>query len=220
MKTDVVVGDTGNIGKALQDSLANEYELDQMWLGERRPRISNPNAFHELPKTVHLAIYAAGVNKVQTLEETTDLDWEEVIEINLSGAFRFSRAVAQRFPKDGSGVLVFISSIMSTHPYPNRLAYSSSKGAIESLTKALAVEAEGEFSTFAIRLGHINALMSTTKTNPKLLDEVKRLSIDKTLTEPSEVANFISSLLPFAGLINGTTIEADRGYTLNRWPLR
>lgn len=219
MKTAVVVGATGNIGRALQDSLANEYELDQMWLGEKRPRISSPDAFHGLPKTVHLAIYAAGVNKVQTLEETTDRDWEEVIEVNLSGAFRFARAVAQRFPKNGSGVLVFISSIMSTHPYPNRLAYSSSKGAIESLTKALAVEAEGEFSTFAVRLGHINALMSTTKTNPRLLDEVKRLSIDKRLSEPSEVAKFISSLLPFAGLINGTTIEADRGYTLNRWPL-
>ena len=219
MKTAVVVGATGNIGRALQDSLANEYELDQMWLGEKRPRISSPDAFHELPKTVHLAIYAAGVNKVQTLEETTDRDWEEVIDVNLSGAFRFARAVAQRFPKNGSGVLVFISSIMSTHPYPNRLAYSSSKGAIESLTKALAVEAEGEFSTFAVRLGHINALMSTTKTNPRLLDEVKKLSIDKTLSEPSEVAKFISSILPFAGLINGTTIEADRGYTLNRWPL-
>lgn len=219
MKKAVVVGATGNIGRALQDSLADEYELDQMWLGEKRPRISSPDAFHELPKTVHLAIYAAGVNKVQTLEETTDRDWDEIIDVNLSGAFRFARAVAQRFPKNGSGVLVFISSIMSTHPYPNRLAYSSSKGAIESLTKALAVEAEGEFSTFALRLGHINALMSTTKTNPRLLDEVKRLSIDKTLSEPLEVAKFISSLLPFAGLINGTTIEADRGYTLNRWPL-
>lgn len=219
MKTAVLVGATGNIGKALQDSLAHEFELDQTWLGQKRPRISNPDAFNELPKTVHLAIYAAGINKVQTLKETTDRDWEEVIDVNLSGAFRFARAVAQKFPKDGSGVLVFISSIMSTHPYPNRLAYSSSKGAIESLTKALAVEADGKFSTFAIRLGHINALMSTTKTNPKLLDEVKRLSIDKSLSEPSEVADFITSLLPFAGLINGTTIEADRGYTSNRWPL-
>lgn len=219
MKTAVLVGATGNIGKALQNSLANEFALDQTWLGEKRPRISNPDAFHELPKTIHLAIYAAGVNKIQTLEETTDRDWDEVIDINLSGAFRFARAAAQRFPKDGSGILVFISSIMSTHPYPNRLAYSSSKGAVESLTKALAVEAAGEFSTFAIRLGHINALMSTTKTSPKLLDEVKRLSIDQKLSEPSEVANFITSLLPFAGLINGTTIEADRGYTINRWPL-
>lgn len=219
MKTAVLVGATGNIGKALQNSLANEFALDQTWLGEKRPRISNPDAFHELPKTIHLAIYAAGVNKIQTLEETTDRDWDEVIDINFSGAFRFARAAAQRFPKDGSGILVFISSIMSTHPYPNRLAYSSSKGAVESLTKALAVEAAGEFSTFAIRLGHINALMSTTKTSPKLLDEVKRLSIDQKLSEPSEVANFITSLLPFAGLINGTTIEADRGYTINRWPL-
>ena len=49
--------------------------------------------------------------------------------------------------------------------------------------------------------------------------KLRELSIDISLSESSEVANFTTSLLPFAGLINGTTIEADRGYTINRWPL-
>jgi NAD(P)-dependent dehydrogenase (short-subunit alcohol dehydrogenase family) len=219
MKSGVVVGATGNIGKALQKSLMASYILDPLWLGDSRPRVQNENAFDLIPNQTNLGIYAAGINVVKPLEDMSNSDWDSVFEINVTAAFRFAKAMERKFPDDGSGVLVFISSIMSTHPYPNRLAYASSKGAIESLTKALAVEANGKFSTFGIRLGHIDALMSTTKTNPKLLEKVKSLSPGNELTQPREVADLIRDLIPHARLINGAIIDADRGYTINRWPL-
>ena len=219
MKSAVVVGATGNIGKALQQSLNGDYLLDPLWLGDSRPRVGDENAFNQLPLSVDVGIYAAGINVVKPLDQMSDAEWDSVFEINVSAAFRFARAIESKFPEDGSGVLVFISSIMSTHPYPNRLAYASSKGAIESFARALAVEANGKFSTFCIRLGHIDALMSTTKTNPELLKRVKILSPGNELTQPQEVANLIRDLIPHAKLINGSIIDADRGYTINRWPL-
>jgi NAD(P)-dependent dehydrogenase (short-subunit alcohol dehydrogenase family) len=166
---------------------------------------------------VDLAVFAAGINDISPLGQTSNESWDRVVDVNLSAAFRFAKSMESRLV-EGSGKLIFISSIMATHPYPNRLAYAASKGGLESLTRALAIEADGRFSTIAIRLGHVDALMASTKTNPKILEEVKELTPGKSLTSPKEVADLIAGILPSIKLLNGSIIDADRGYTLNRWP--
>ena len=107
MKSAVVVGATGNIGKALQQSLNGEYLLDPLWLGDSRPRVGDEKAFNQLPLSVDVGIYAAGINVVKPLEQMSDAEWDSVFEINVSAAFRFARAMESKFPEDGSGVLVF-----------------------------------------------------------------------------------------------------------------
>lgn len=67
-------------------------------------------------------------------------DWRAVIDVNLSGVFISSRAVARRMATRGSGAIVNITSINGIVPGPNAGAYGSSKAAIALLTQQMSIE--------------------------------------------------------------------------------
>ena len=219
MKSALVVGATGTIGSALCRRLALDgFSIAPEWISKSRPDLSSEEAFASIPDDLDVAIFAAGVNAICPVDELSILDWNHVVDINLSSAFRFAQKVIRNI-RNQNPKIVFISSIMANHPYPDRTAYAAAKGGLESLCRALAVESRGRYSTIAVRLGHIDRLMASTVASANLLPAVRELSPDKTLTSPEEVANLIVDILPHMSLINGAIIDADRGYTINRWPL-
>jgi 3-oxoacyl-[acyl-carrier protein] reductase len=219
MKKALVVGATGTIGSAIVQSLqTRDYSIQEEWNSKTRPDLSEENAFDEISSDLEVAIYAAGINVISPVEEMSISEWREVLDINLTAAFRFSKAIIKNLGGRKTKI-VFISSIMAMHPYPNRAAYSASKVALESLTRSLAVESRGRYSAMTIRLGHINKLMATTNTALELLPAVKLSTPDNNLTSPREVGELIADLIPHVPLLNGSILEADRGYSINIWPL-
>ena len=110
---------------------------------------------------------------------------------------------------------------MTTHPYPYRSAYASSKSGLEGLTRALAVEwGRYKISTHCIRLGHLSGLMKTTPSNPQLLEAVRLLTPSKKLIDPIDVAKYILWLAEDGSKsVSGSVIDFDPAYTINRWPL-
>jgi gluconate 5-dehydrogenase len=92
--------------------------------------------------TIDVLVNNAGATLMRPLLEHTLEDWRQVIDVNLTGAFLACREVAKVMVEQRSGSIVNISSIFAhgaTREYPV-VSYYASKGGVEGLTKALAVE--------------------------------------------------------------------------------
>jgi len=89
---------------------------------------------------VDLLINNAGINLRAPLEDFKDDDWEKVIGINLSGAYRVSKAVVKSMIKRKSGKIVNIGSVQSELGRPTIAPYTASKGGIKNLTKGMAID--------------------------------------------------------------------------------
>ena len=92
--------------------------------------------------TVDILVNNAGTTLLRPLLEHTLADWQQVIDVNLTGAFLASRETARVMVPRRSGSIVNISSVFAqgaTSEYPI-VSYYASKGGVEGLTKALAVE--------------------------------------------------------------------------------
>ena len=221
-KTAVIIGANGNLGTALCELLEkNHYEIDPTWRGENRPDATKWESYKNLPLKIDLAVYLAGVNLVKNVEDFSEEEWDKVLNVNLKGAFLFAKAALPSLKNAGQSSFVAISSIMATHPYPQRAAYAASKAGLEGLVKELAVEwGKYGISANAIRLGHLQGFMKTTPANPKLLDAVRKNTPLERLIDPKEVASYILWLSEGGSrAVSGTIIDFDPAYTINRWPL-
>ena len=89
---------------------------------------------------IDILINNAGIGAFGTLlHETTDQVWQEVLDINLTGVFRFTRAVIPHMLGRG-GSIVNVSSIAGLVGIAGLAAYGSSKGALLALTRCLAID--------------------------------------------------------------------------------
>jgi len=89
---------------------------------------------------VTVLVNNAGIIRDQLLMMMSESDWNDVIATNLTGTFIALRPVATLMVRRRRGVIINISSIAASRPGKGHANYAASKGGIESLTKALAVE--------------------------------------------------------------------------------
>lgn len=220
-KVAVVIGATGNLGLAIVAALKKAgYEVDKTWNNPNHPDATLASSYSNLPSRIDMAVYAAGINLVKPVQEVTEEEWDNVMGVNLRGAFLFARAAYEGL-KAAKGTFVTISSMNSLHPYPNRIAYATSKTALEGLTRELAVEwGQYGISTHSIRLGPLNKLMKTTKANPVILEATKKRLLHHELIPPEAVADYIVSLGDGKSKwVTGSVIDFDAGFTINAYPL-
>jgi 2-keto-3-deoxy-L-fuconate dehydrogenase len=88
----------------------------------------------------HLLVNNAGIAHVGNIETTSEADFDKVMTVNVKGAFLCAKAAVRHFLAKGGGVMVNMSSIAAVIGVPDRLAYSTSKGAIHAMTYSLAVD--------------------------------------------------------------------------------
>lgn len=221
-KTAVIVGATGNLGSAICEVLRTRgYDIDPIWLSADRPDATKSASYAKMPPKIHAAIYVAGINIVAPVETLTEEQWDMVMDVNLKGAFLFAKGALAGLKAASPSTFATISSIMVTHPYPNRAAYASAKAGIEGLTKVLAVEwGQYGIASHSVRLGHLEGLMKSTPPNPKLLEAVKARTPLKRLIQPKQVAEYIGWLVDGgSSAVSGSVLTFDPAYTINRWPL-
>jgi NAD(P)-dependent dehydrogenase (short-subunit alcohol dehydrogenase family) len=86
-------------------------------------------------------VHAAGtVRRGEDIRETDDDGWAEMLDVNLSAAFRLSRAAVRAMTAGGGGSLVLLGSQLARIAAPGYASYCAVKGGVESLTRALAVD--------------------------------------------------------------------------------
>jgi 2-keto-3-deoxy-L-fuconate dehydrogenase len=82
----------------------------------------------------------AGVGAVGTVEDNPDEEWRRVLDVNLLGVVRTSRAALPHLRRSASAAIVNTCSVAATAGLPNRALYSATKGALLSLTLAMAAD--------------------------------------------------------------------------------
>jgi NAD(P)-dependent dehydrogenase (short-subunit alcohol dehydrogenase family) len=85
-------------------------------------------------------VAAAGVHSVGPSADLDDAELRRVLETNLLGAFRVTRAAGRMMLEAGSGSIVEVASLSSFGAFPGRLAYTVSKAGVLAMTKTLAAE--------------------------------------------------------------------------------
>ena len=221
-KVAVVIGATGNLGRATCAALeAKGFSIDSVWRADNHPDATKAGSYASLPPRIDFAAYLAGLNVVEDTENLKEDDWDRVFAVNLKGAFLFAKAAFPALRAAGTSAFVAISTINVLHPYPKRAAYVASKAGLEGLIRELAVEWGGYgIATHALRLGHLEGLMKTTKANPALLEAVKARTPSHRLIAPEAVADYLAWVAcGGAQSISGSVIDFDPAYTINRWPL-
>ncbi|MDP2860814.1 MAG: SDR family NAD(P)-dependent oxidoreductase, partial [bacterium] len=156
----------------------------------------------------------AGIFPFKPFLELSESDWDKVIDINLKSVFLCSQAAA-KVMKEGSKI-VSISSIASLVGFENLTHYCASKGGINGLVRALALElAPKKINVNAIAPG----LIDTPGVDAGLNDEAKKQMLTmipwNRMGLPEDIANAVVFLAsPQSDYITGQVIVVDGGWTL------
>jgi len=89
---------------------------------------------------VDIIVNNAGSNQPQTLVETTDENWDRILELNLTSCMQLSRALAPQMIERKWGRIIHVSSIMALTSNPARGVYSATKAALVGMARAHALE--------------------------------------------------------------------------------
>ena len=186
------------------------------------------SAFEEIAKstdTIDILANNAGIGAVGTVEDATEDEWQSVLNINVIGIGRVSAEAMPFLRKSESAAIVNTCSIAATAGLPKRAVYSASKGAVMSLTLAMAADAVSE----KIRVNCVNPGTADTPWVQRLLSQAKNPVAEREylearqplgrLVSADEVASAILYLAsPRQGSTTGTILAVDGGMQGLRLP--
>ncbi|MCP5285280.1 MAG: SDR family oxidoreductase [Burkholderiaceae bacterium] len=170
--------------------------------------------------TVDALVNNAGIFRAAEFLDITEADWDAVLDVNLKGSFLVGQAVARQMAAAGRGAIVNMSSVNGTLTIPTIASYNASKGAINQLTRVMALSlADRGIRVNAVAPGTIatelakNAVLTSDEARTRILSRTPM----KRLGEPSEIADVVAFLLSdAASYVTGEIVTVDGGrMTLN-----
>jgi NAD(P)-dependent dehydrogenase (short-subunit alcohol dehydrogenase family) len=158
----------------------------------------------------------AGVSKASSLVDLTEEDLDTLLQVNCRGAVLVAQAAAKIMKPQGSGVIINMSSTFGKNGRPNNSIYAATKHFIEGFTKSIAVE----LAPSGVRVVAVGpTAIDTPMTHDRLIDPaiggdlLARIPMGR-FGQVSDVVGAVVFLAsPAAGLINGTTLMVDGGWT-------
>ena len=167
---------------------------------------------------IDILVNNAGIGDFgKRLHEVDDAAWTGVLDVNVTGVFRMTRAVVPQMLKQGRGAIVNISSIASLVGLPTSPAYAASKGALDALTRALAIDyAKDGIRCNAVNPGLINTPMAAPlMADPERLQPIMAQYAIRRPGTPEEVAHLVLYLASDeAAWVTGATFPIDGGMTV------
>lgn len=197
-------------------SLINELEKDYPvtcipFIGD----IGNPDFVSAVFKNVtqiDAVINNAGISHIGLLSDMSLEEWHSVINTNLNSVFYTSRLAIPYMVKKHKGKIINISSIWGNSGASMEVAYSASKGGVNSFTKALAKElAPSSIQVNAIACGVIDTDMNRCFTKEERDMIIEDIPADRMGTA-EEVAKTVLFLLDAPAYLTGQIITLDGGY--------
>jgi NAD(P)-dependent dehydrogenase (short-subunit alcohol dehydrogenase family) len=167
----------------------------------------------------------AGIGAQGQVDTNSDAEWFRVLDVNLLGMVRVTRAALPHLRRSSSPAIVNTASVAAAVGLPNRVLYSASKGAIVAASRAMAADLLAE----GIRVNCVNPGTADTPWVGRLLDAsddpvAERAALEARqpngrLVSPEEVAHAVLSLAsPFAGSTTGICLTVDGGLQALRIP--
>jgi len=164
---------------------------------------------------IDVLVNSAGINRDAPFIEMTEDDWDTVINANLKGPFLCCREAARIMAGVGGGRIINMSAISSLKGRANAANYSASKGGLNALTRALAVDLGPEITVNAIALGFFDSpLVREVFTDDQVSEVEAGLPTGRigTFEEVSALTQYLAS--DAAGFVTGQTISIDGGQSI------
>jgi 2-keto-3-deoxy-L-fuconate dehydrogenase len=160
----------------------------------------------------------AGIGAQGSVEASTDAQWQRVLDVNVVGTARVSRAAWPHLRASTAAAVVNTSSIAATAGLPERAVYSASKGAVLALTRAMAADGMPD----GIRVNAVNPGTADTPWIGRLLASAPDPAAERAalaarqphgrLVAAEEIAHAVLYLAsPLAGSTTGTELAVDGG---------
>lgn len=233
-KTAIITGISGDIGKAIAIKLDKEgyniigfYNNDKESTKELACELSNPCHFYQADferidalvkrfdnikdnfTDVSVLINNAGMSIVGELRDLTVEEWDKIWKVNVSSTIFMSQLLTPIFLQNGGGHIINMSSVWGNRGASCECAYSATKGAIDSFTKAYAKElAPSHIQVNAIAPGYIDTKMNAHLTKEDVEAIIEEIPANR-LGKPEDVADAISGLLKSGTYITGQIINLD-----------
>ncbi|MET8786274.1 SDR family oxidoreductase [Streptomyces sp. NPDC004589] len=231
----LVTGGASGIGRATADLLAargaevavldlDPSPVDKPMLAYRADVTDDASVRAALSAAVtdlgglDVLINNAGIGAQGTVEDNDDEQWRRVLDVNVLGMVRTTRAALPHLRESAHAAIVNTCSIAATAGLPQRALYSASKGAVLSLTLAMAADHVRE----GIRVNCVNPGTVDTPWVARLLDAAPDPAAERAalqarqpagrLVSAAEVAAAIAYLAsPLSGSTTGTALAVDGG---------
>lgn len=159
-----------------------------------------------------LLINNAGISIIGLLQDLTKDFWNNIWNTNVTSAISLSKALIPLFLRNGHGKIINISSVWGERGASYEVAYSATKGAINSFTKALAKElAPSNIQVNALSCGIIDTKMNSHLSSEDISSIIEEIPAERMGT-PQDVADAVLSLTDFNSYMTGQIITIDGGW--------
>lgn len=241
MKTVLITGSSRGIGEAIAKKLNKTYNLVLTYnknkdkalnlLGDLRKENPNViavkcdvkneedvnNLFDLAEKNfshVDILINNAGISYFGLIQDMDFSSWNEIINTNLSSIFLTSKRAIPNMVSQKSGVIINMSSIWGNFGSSFEVAYSASKGGINSFTKALSKELlPSNIRVNAISPGIVDTDMTEFDLSEDDKKSLKEDLIEKRFAKSEEIANLVEFLISDKGsYITGSIFDINGGF--------
>ena len=198
-----------NLGELIGDDSAISVQLDLMSKQSIKNLFADLKSQDLLPSVL---VNNAGITKDQLFMRMKDEDWDDVIETNLNGLFRVTKAFIKPMVKNKFGRVINISSVAGLMGNSGQVNYSSSKSAMVGFSRSLAKElGSRNITSNVVAPGFIETDMTTFLNDDEKVEVSKNIPMKRfgTVQDVAKCIVFLAS--DEANYITGQVISVDGG---------
>lgn len=197
---------------ALAEELTEQYSIHCRAF---RTDMGNPEEVNALFQNIHtldILVNNAGISYVGLLSHMSPEDWHQIMRTNLDSCFYTCKHAIPLMLQNHSGHIINISSVWGNVGASMEVAYSASKGGVNTFTKALAKElAPSNIQVNAIACGLIDTDMNKCFSEEELQCVIEEIPADR-MGKPTEVAALTLQLTQSPSYLTGQIITLDGGW--------
>ncbi len=238
-KAIIITGVTGDIGKSLARtfdthgySIIGIYNCNADCAKQLCSELNNQSHFFKcdlsnfenikilmedirnLGYTIELLVNNAGISVISLLQDIDEDIWNNIWNTNVTSVVGMCKEIIPIFLQQNHGKIINISSVWGEHGASCEVAYSTTKGAINTFTKSLAKElAPSNIQVNAVSPGIIDTKMNNHLTTDELNDIALEIPSGK-IGEVEDVSNAVYQIFNCSSYMTGQIITVDGGWTI------